>query len=58
MTKEHDGVVANLTKERDMALSTIEDLTLRCKRLVLYLETASKMLLEVTVLKDDAECTL
>lgn len=58
MTKEHDGVVANLIKERDMALSTIEDLAERCKRLVLDLEISSARLVEVTTLKDDAEYTV
>ena len=57
-SKEHDDIMVELTKERDLALSTIEDLAERCKRLVLELENSSLRLIEVTVMKDDAEYTV
>ena len=58
MAREHDSMVANVTKERYMSLSTIEDLAERCKRLVIDLEHSSARLIEVSALKDDAEYTV
>jgi chromosome segregation ATPase len=53
-TKEMEDVVA----QRDLALSTIEELAERCKLLVLDLENSSARLIDVVAMKDNAEYTV
>lgn len=52
--KEMEDVVA----QRDLALSTIEELAERCKLLVLDLENSSARLIDVVAMKDNAEYTV
>ncbi len=52
--KELEDVVA----QRDLALSTIEELAERCKLLVLDLENSSARLIDFVAMKDNAEYTV